>query len=122
MKITARYLRSRIIIIFIALLIMGVYTILRISCPFSAIFHIPCPTCGMTRSAIALLRGDFRLSLEYNPCTVLVISALAIALFRDIIPLKKRTMDIILISLSSVVFIVYIVRLVLFLNSGHIHG
>lgn len=32
--------------------------------------HIPCLTCGMTRSLLALLRLDWRESLHYHPLTV----------------------------------------------------
>jgi len=27
-------------------------------CPLAAMFHVPCPTCGSTRSTLALLEGD----------------------------------------------------------------
>lgn len=36
-------------------------------CPFLATTGLPCVTCGATRSAIALLRGDFLLALSWNP-------------------------------------------------------
>lgn len=36
-------------------------------CPFLATTGLPCVTCGATRSAIALLQGNFRLALSWNP-------------------------------------------------------
>ena len=38
-----------------------------IPCAFARIFHTPCPGCGSTRSAIALLHGDLDGVLRYNP-------------------------------------------------------
>ena len=36
-------------------------------CPFHALTGLPCPTCGMTRAAESLLRGDVREALAWNP-------------------------------------------------------
>lgn len=38
-----------------------------IPCAFARVFHTPCPGCGSTRSAIALLHGDLDGVLQYNP-------------------------------------------------------
>lgn len=38
-----------------------------IPCAFARIFHTPCPGCGSTRSAVALLHGDLDGVLHYNP-------------------------------------------------------
>jgi hypothetical protein len=36
-------------------------------CPFRAITGIPCPTCGTTHAALALLNGRFAKALAFNP-------------------------------------------------------
>jgi hypothetical protein len=38
-----------------------------VPCAFARIFRTPCPGCGSTRSAIALLHGDLDGVLHYNP-------------------------------------------------------
>ena len=41
-------------------------------------FGIPCPTCGMTRSVILTLRGDFYSALQLNPGGPRLIAGLVI--------------------------------------------
>ncbi len=43
--------------------------ILRYSCPWHALTGLPCPGCGMTRGALALLEGDWKSSLRHNSLT-----------------------------------------------------
>lgn len=42
-------------------------------CPFHAWTGLPCPGCGSTRAALALLRGDFTGALALNPLATLAI-------------------------------------------------
>jgi hypothetical protein len=37
------------------------------TCVFRAITHVPCPTCGSTRAALALASGEVGLAFRYNP-------------------------------------------------------
>lgn len=66
--------------ILIILIVASIYLIfvkfinIRI-CLIYNLFHIPCPACGLTRAYMALLQGDFLLSLKYN------ILAIPIAIF-----------------------------------------
>ena len=56
------------------LLCIGFYYILTdivgIVCPFKYLFHIPCPTCGVTRAIISLVRFDFGAYLKFNAMAV----------------------------------------------------
>jgi hypothetical protein len=36
-------------------------------CPFRVLTGIPCPTCGTTHAAVALLHGEFGLAFAANP-------------------------------------------------------
>ncbi|MEA3409417.1 MAG: DUF2752 domain-containing protein, partial [Candidatus Eisenbacteria bacterium] len=36
-------------------------------CPFRAVTGLPCPTCGLTRVAHSLMRGDVGRALAINP-------------------------------------------------------
>lgn len=48
-------------------LCLGAYWALDLSCPVMALFHIPCPGCGMTRALKCLLRGDLAASFAMHP-------------------------------------------------------
>lgn len=41
-------------------------------CPIKHIFHIPCPSCGSTRSIISLLHGNIIDSIYINPLGILL--------------------------------------------------
>jgi len=36
-------------------------------CPFAALTHTPCPGCGLTRSTLAIVRGDLGAAFELQP-------------------------------------------------------
>ena len=42
------------------------------ACPFKAVTGVPCPGCGLTRAALALVHGQVRTALWINPLSVLV--------------------------------------------------
>jgi hypothetical protein len=60
------------------------------SCPYEALTSRPCPLCGVTTAAIALLHGDLEASLSLNPLA-LALATLAVSqppyrLFRTLRP------------------------------------
>ncbi|HZO26270.1 MAG TPA: DUF2752 domain-containing protein [Chloroflexota bacterium] len=50
-------------------------------CPFKIFTGLPCPGCGLTRSAVALLHGDLSTSLFYHPLGApIVVAAVLVGL------------------------------------------
>jgi len=47
-------------------------------CLFKEVTHLPCPSCGTTRSMLALLRGDVVGAIHENPLGILLALALAV--------------------------------------------
>ena len=42
----------------------------QLPCPVRHYLHFDCPGCGLQRSVLALLRGDFSASWQLHPATV----------------------------------------------------
>jgi hypothetical protein len=53
-------------------------------CPMAAILHLPCPACGSTRAALALMRLDFAEAFRFNPVAPIVIAALGLMAIRAV--------------------------------------
>lgn len=49
------------------------------ACLFKRLTGIPCPSCGSTRSVLALLHGDFSSGIYWNPFGIILISILLLA-------------------------------------------
>ena len=81
------------------------------SCPIRALLGVPCPTCGISRSAVALLHLDFRTSFRYHPLTIPLLPFVWFALHKNLFKLSKRAKNSILIAGTALVFAVYLIRL-----------
>lgn len=55
-----------------------------IPCPFRTILGVRCPGCGMTHALVAMLRGDLKAAIRYNPF-VLALIPLMLAGIVDVI-------------------------------------
>ncbi len=53
-------------------------------CPFFYCTGIPCPGCGITRSFIALVQGDFNASFQYHAFGIIFMAIAVITVFQII--------------------------------------
>jgi hypothetical protein len=49
-------------------------------CLVAAVFHVPCPGCGLTRAAFALARGDLGAAYSLHPMSLVVIPFVTIVI------------------------------------------
>ena len=110
-------LKKHILFFVLIIGLVSLYYLLGITCPFIFLFKIPCPTCGMTRSAISLLKLDFQGYIYCNAFTVPVVLASLIIIHSNVLkaPWKKPALTLSLIILIAN-FIYYFHRLFIFLN------
>ncbi|MEC9032268.1 MAG: DUF2752 domain-containing protein [Planctomycetota bacterium] len=55
-----------------------------IPCPFRLVTDLECPGCGMTRSCLSLVQGDFESAWHLNPFSFFLVAlAVAVGLFSE---------------------------------------
>jgi len=80
---------ARIVTAIVALLLLLTASGLPVwRCPVHALFGVPCPGCGLTRSILCLLKGDWRESLSYHPFGILFFIAGALVSLAAFLPEK----------------------------------
>lgn len=82
-----------------------------IHCPIRAIMGIPCPTCGFTRAALALLRGDIVRSLRIHPMLLPVLVSCLLFFHARPLKLSQRFATALLIAVAAATFGLYLFRL-----------
>ena len=56
-------------------------------CPVQLAFHLPCPTCGVTRALLDLAQGNLAGYLHHQPMALFLAAAVALALHQR--PLRR---------------------------------
>jgi len=105
--------RELILEFFVIVVIAGILSIFDIRvCPVFLLFKHPCPGCGLTRSIMSLLKGDFVMSFKYNilgiPFVICFIVMIVLFIFKkdDIVSkflYKHRVLVIILAIILAIV-------------------
>jgi hypothetical protein len=53
-------------------------------CLVATLFHVPCPGCGMTRAALALLHGDVARAFALHPLSIVLVPFVGTILVRQV--------------------------------------
>jgi hypothetical protein len=99
-------------------LLLHHYQIIDIGCFFKKITGLPCPSCGTTRSVLALLNGEFSKAFYWNPFGFLILAILLVVPFWIIYDVfrKKETFYLFYIKAEKYIqksdFLFFIVMLV----------
>ena len=85
-----------------------------LTCPFKQLFHFDCPGCGLQRSVLALMRGEFLESFQLYPATVPMIILFIFAMIHLKFDLKNGAFFIkmLYIFISIVIVINYIYKII----------
>ena len=82
-----------------------------IGCPFLWAFHIPCPTCGVTRATVSLLTGDVGGYLSHQPFAVPLIAAVLLLLHLKLFKKGRAFVMALSIGICVLNFAYYLYRL-----------
>ena len=78
------------------ILLMGLALLLYLlnirSCPLFYLFHIPCPACGMTRSFLYLIQGNFTMCFKINPLSIFIFAFIILYILFSIFK-KRKILD-----------------------------
>ena len=81
----------------------------KVPCAVSYMLHLNCPGCGMIRSVVALVRGDFKTSVIFNPMGsvfFIISSVLWLRLIYYLVVSKSRsTISALCINIVSIAFV-----------------
>ena len=102
-------IRKHILCILLVCFLILFLNLLSIGCPFFFLFNSPCPTCGVTRALIALIRLDFSGYAHYNAMATPLLFAVWIILHAKLFKRKKVALTIGIVILI-INFIYYLLR------------
>lgn len=88
-----------------------VLNIFDMNCPFSDIVGIKCPTCGVSRAIISLLKMEFSKSINFHPLAVPLVVSVWICLNAEFLKYKKVALS---FAVSTIVlnFILYLFKVI----------
>jgi hypothetical protein len=78
------------------------------TCIIRSLFHVPCPTCGVTRAMVSLLQGNFTAYSYYNVMALPLCAG--ILLFFIARKIKKTKLEFITFAILIINFVYYIFR------------
>ncbi len=91
-------------------------------CPIYSVFHIPCPTCGLTRAFVLFAHFDFNKAYTYNPSVFILFPYILLQIPLQILDLIKRKKHVnnnkmrkinlyILIAVGFILIIIWVAKL-----------
>ena len=104
--------------IFLLLILFNI----KMPCPFKKTFHIACPSCGLTRSILALIQCNIKMSIYYNILGIPIFFTFLITylfLIHDIIKRKNYLTSFWLFLCKHYKIIVFLLIISCFLNNIH---
>lgn len=97
--------RHCLLALLLAVYFGGVYWLfphLGISCVFLDLLGFPCPGCGITRAALALLRLDLAAAWGYNPL-IFAMPYVFVYLFFDLKPPRLHRLILLAIGMATLI-------------------
>ena len=94
------------------LLILMVGGLCLYGCPFSRLFGLTCPGCGLTRAWLCFFHGQWREAFAYRPLFLLVPPMLLLLIHRRAPPLAdKRFLDVFLSAFFLLLAVYHLFRM-----------
>lgn len=113
-KYVSKVILKHIFYILSLLIIFFILYILKIPCFFRFLTGVPCPSCGMTRAFMALIKLKLTDSFYYHPLLIPSLITAFIAIHGDvpIFNINKKICDVYLWIFIIIFLAVYLFRLI----------
>ena len=106
--------RKALIPLLLAVGVVALLWLFRIPCPVKALFDVPCPTCGVTRALVCLLRGDLSGYMTCQPLALPLAFAVVLCFFLPVV--QKKALRIAGYAVEGLVLaantVLYVLRLI----------
>ena len=77
MRRNGKIIKRHILYFTVICLFVIITSLLGIKCPFTYLFRVPCPTCGVTRAMVSLFKFNIEGYFYYHPLAIpLILSVL----------------------------------------------
>lgn len=104
--------KNGMVLVVVAIFLVSCNFLFGTVCPIAYFFGVPCPGCGMTRAAFALLRGDFCLAAQYNAAVYLwALYGVLWLIDRYVIAKKGKLSMVFLIIVCMITLAYYVYRI-----------
>ena len=117
-KFLPKHLGIKLLIISLCCGFVLSWVVLKWPCPFRRFFHIPCPTCGMSRAWLAALQLDLNSAFRFHPMFWSVPIFVLFILYDGCLFMHKKMNAFVLIALLAAYFACYAVRIVAYLSGS----
>jgi len=97
---------SILVFILVIFLLLDIFEVIGIPCPFNEFLHIYCPGCGSTRMIRSLLQFDFYQAFRYNPLLFILLFPIGGVIIGEVIYFIKNRR---LFNISTKIYIILIV-------------
>lgn len=117
LKVVAKIIIKHFFYILLIFTIFFVLYFLKIPCFFRFFTRIPCPSCGMTRAFLSLIKLNFYESFCYHPLLIpaLIAAFIAVHINSSSFKMNKKFCNFYLYAFITIFLVVYFFRL--FTNS-----
>jgi hypothetical protein len=85
-----------------------------LACPSKKYLHIDCPGCGLQRSIIALMKGEWQQSFAVYPATIPILLMFAYLVLHLLFQFKKgaRNLTILFLFCAGIIAVHYIYKVI----------
>jgi hypothetical protein len=102
---------SILVLILVIFLLLDIFEVIGIPCPFYEYLHIYCPGCGSTRMIRSLLHFEFYQAFRYNPLLFILLFPFGGVIIAEIVySIKNKKM----FNISTKIYVILLIIILIY--------